>query len=39
VQGYTLDTTQVGNSNMGHEFGTTLSASDKTSLIAYLNSL
>jgi cytochrome c553 len=39
VQGFTFDTTQIGNSNMGHEFGTTLSASDKTSLIAYLNSL
>ncbi len=39
VQGFAFDTTQPGNSNMGHEFGTTLSASDKTSLIAYLNSL
>lgn len=39
VQGYTLDTSVIGNSNMGHEFGTTLAASDKTSLIAYLNSL
>ena len=39
VQGFTFDTTVIGNSNMGHEFGTTLSTTDKTSLIAYLNSL
>ena len=39
VQGFTMDTTQPGNGNFGHEFGTDLSASDKTALIAYLNSL
>jgi mono/diheme cytochrome c family protein len=36
---FVLDTTQPGNGNQGHEFGTDLSASDKTALIAYLNSL
>ena len=39
VQGFSFDTTQDGNGNMGHEFGTDLSGDDKTALIAYLNSL
>lgn len=34
-----LDTTGLGNSNAGHEFGTTLSASDKEALLEYLKSL
>jgi hypothetical protein len=37
--GFTVDTTADGSSNAGHEFGTTLSADDKTALVAYLNSL
>ena len=36
---FTVDTTLQGNSNAGHEFGTTLSTTDKAALIAYLNSL
>ena len=34
-----FDTTAPGNSNQGHEFGTSLSPSDKAALIAYLNTL
>jgi len=37
--GFTVDTTTQGNSNQGHEFGTMLSADDKTALVAYLRSL
>jgi hypothetical protein len=37
--GATFDTTQPGDSNQGHEFGTTLSDSDKAALLAYLRSL
>ncbi len=33
------DSSIIGEGNYGHEFGTTLSASDKTALVAYLNSL
>ena len=36
---FAFDTTVQGNSNSGHEFGTSLSAADKTALVAYLNSL
>jgi hypothetical protein len=36
---FTVDVTVLGNGNAGHEFGTTLSADDKTALIAYLKSL
>ena len=39
VDNFTLDTSVLGNSNMGHEFGTSLSPTDQTALIAYLNSL
>ena len=37
--GYTVDTTKQGMSNVGHEFGSTLSDSDKADLVAYLLSL
>lgn len=37
--GFTVDTTKASMSNAGHEFGTTLSDSDKSDLIAYLSSL
>ena len=37
--GYTVDTTKPGVSNVGHEFGTTLPDTDKADLIAYLLSL
>jgi len=37
--GFTIDTTVQGNGAQGHEFGTTLSQTDKAALIAYLNSL
>ncbi len=37
--GYTADTSKPGMSNVGHAFGTTLSDSDKSDLIAYLQSL
>lgn len=37
--GFTLDTTVPGNSNRGHEFGTTLSDTDRAALVAYLLSL
>jgi mono/diheme cytochrome c family protein len=37
--GFLVDTTVLGNSNQGHEFGTTLSDSDKAALVAYLKSL
>lgn len=36
---FTVDTTVPGNENIGHEFGTQLSSSDKTALVAYLKSL
>jgi hypothetical protein len=36
---FLFDTTVLGNSNQGHEFGTTLSASDRAALVAYLSSL
>jgi hypothetical protein len=34
-----FDTTQPGNGNAGHEFGTALSESDKADLLEYLKSL
>ncbi|APR77852.1 Hypothetical protein A7982_03199 [Minicystis rosea] len=37
--GFLVDTTALGNSNQGHEFGVTLSDADKQALIAYLKSL
>ncbi len=37
--GFLVDTTVLGNGNGGHEFGTTLSTSDKAALVAYLKSL
>lgn len=36
---FVFDTTQSGNSNSGHEYGTTLSDSEKMSLIEFLKSL
>lgn len=36
---FTFDTTQPGNSNQGHEFGTNLSPLEKAALVAYLKSL
>jgi cytochrome c peroxidase len=36
---FLVDTTIPGNGAQGHEFGTTLSDTDKAALIAYLNSL
>ncbi len=38
-EGRTVDTTKDGMSNVGHTFGTTLSAPDKSDLLAYLRSL
>lgn len=38
-EGFTVDTDKPGMSNVGHEFGTTLSAPDKADLTAYLLSL
>ena len=35
-KGHCYDTTLPGNGNGGHEYGTTLSASEKDDLIAYL---
>lgn len=37
--GFAVDTTVLGNENVGHEFGTSLSADDKRALVAYLRSL
>jgi hypothetical protein len=37
--GFVLDTRLPGNSNIGHEYGTTLSPLDKADLIAFLKSL
>jgi mono/diheme cytochrome c family protein len=39
AQGYVMDTRLPGNSNSGHEFGTTLPADDRDALIEYLKSL
>jgi hypothetical protein len=36
---YTLDTTASGNSNLGHDYGTKLSAAEKRDLIEYLKTL
>jgi len=36
---FLVDTTVLGNSNQGHELGTTLDAADKQALVAYLKSL
>jgi hypothetical protein len=36
---YLVDTTVPGNSNQGHEFGTTINATDRAALVAYLMSL
>lgn len=36
---FVVDTAVPGNSNAGHEFGTTISETDRTALIAYLLSL
>jgi cytochrome c peroxidase len=38
-QGFVLDTTLPGNSNAGHEYGTTLSDAEKADLIEYLKGL
>lgn len=38
-EGFLVDTTVLGGSNQGHEFGTDLSDADKTALVAYLKSL
>lgn len=37
--GYVLDTSVKGNSNTGHEYGTTLSGGEKAALIEYIKSL
>jgi mono/diheme cytochrome c family protein len=37
--GFLVDTTALGSSNQGHEFGTDLSDADKAALVAYLKSL
>jgi hypothetical protein len=34
-----LDTTQIGNGNAGHEYGTSLSESDRLALIEYIKTL
>ena len=34
-----FDTSEPGNGNEGHEFGTTLSEADKADLLEYLKSL
>lgn len=39
VTGFTLDTTLPGNSNSGHDYGTTLSVNEKANLIEYLKGL
>ena len=39
ISGFTLDTSLLGNGDFGHEFGTTLSDSDKAALVAYLKGL
>jgi hypothetical protein len=36
---YLVDTTEPGNSNQGHEFGTSITATDRAALVAYLLSL
>jgi hypothetical protein len=36
---YLIDTSLPGNSNQGHEFGTSMSEADRTALAAYLRSL
>jgi len=36
---YTFDTSNVGNSNAGHEYGTNLSDADRKALLEYLKSL
>lgn len=36
---FTFDTTQKGNSNAGHVWGTTLSDADRWALVEYLKSL
>jgi processive rubber oxygenase RoxA-like protein len=37
--GFVFDTRLPGNSNQGHDFGTSLSAAEKRDLLAFLNSL
>jgi hypothetical protein len=37
--GFVFDTRLPGNSNQGHDFGTTLTPSEKTDLVAYLETL
>ena len=37
--GFVLDTRLPGNSNQGHDFGTALTAAEKTDLVAFLESL
>ncbi len=37
--GYVLDTALPGNANIGHDYGTTLPAAEKASLIEYLKTL
>jgi len=36
---FAFDTSQSGNSNQGHEYGTTLSEDQKKALIEYLKTL
>lgn len=36
---FTFDTSKTGNSNAGHEYGTSLSPVDKAALVEYLKSL
>lgn len=37
--GFTVDTTQPGNGNEGHDFGTALDEEDRVALVAYLRTL
>lgn len=37
--GFTVDTTRLGNGNEGHEFGSDLNDADRSALVAYLRSL
>jgi hypothetical protein len=36
---FVLDTSMTGNSNRGHEYGTTLSDADRAALLEYLKTL
>jgi hypothetical protein len=39
LTGFVLDTALPGNGNGGHEYGTRLTAREKSDLVAYLESL